>query len=139
MGIEPIDEKRVDGISIVARKLQEEKRFEKMKKEDQKMEYGDILNDEAKMKENRDKAYDFQRDPFRTRNSRPEAKYDLSGNETTISYRNNKKSFLHRFLEKRGLLSADPYKRMHQKMRYERLAKIGTVVGVTSLYLITSV
>ncbi|CBY10933.1 unnamed protein product [Oikopleura dioica] len=110
-----------------------------MKNEEKKMEYGDILNNEAKMKKNRDKAYDFQRDPFRTRNSRPEAKYDLSGNETIISYRNNKKSYLHRFLEKRGLLSADPYKRMHQKIRYERFAKIGAVVGITSLYLITSV
>jgi len=28
-----------------------------MKNEEKKMEYGDILNNEAKMKENRDKAY----------------------------------------------------------------------------------
>ncbi|CAG5112665.1 Oidioi.mRNA.OKI2018_I69.chr2.g6855.t1.cds [Oikopleura dioica] len=103
------------------------------------MEYGDILNNEAKMKESRDKAYDFQRDPFRTRNSRPEAKFDLSGNETLVSYRKNKKSLLHRFLEKRGLLSPDPYLRMHQKMRYERFMKIGAFVGITSMYLITSV
>ena len=85
---------------------------------EKKMIISEILRNEAfqeqmrKAAENQKKQYDFDKDPFRVRSSRPEPTTNLYGEPTQYYSRTHKKSLQHRFFEKMGWLSSDPTVRM---------------------------
>merc|ERR1712227_612981 len=110
----------------------------------EKMIISEILRNEAfqeqmrKAAENQKKQYDFDKDPFRVRSSRPEPTTNLYGEPVQYYSRTHKKSVQHRFFEKMGWLSSDPTVRMAQNIRYQRIFKVTTVVLLTASMIYTS-
>lgn len=66
---------------------------------------------ERELKDKRNKEWEFETDPFKVRNSRPEPDRNILGFPTMYYNRSEKKSLHHRLMDRNGWLSKDPYTR----------------------------
>ena len=65
--------------------------------------------------------WDFERDPFRVRNWRPESQVNLYGQSTVNYTRTHKKSIQHRVMDRLGMLSKDPAVRQVSPSEKQRI------------------
>ena len=65
--------------------------------------------------------WDFERDPFRVRNSRPESQVNLYGQSTVKYTQTHKKSIQHRVMDRLGMLSKDPAVRQVSPSEKQRI------------------